>query len=262
MVVYAFILVPPWEQAHRADSGESVYLFYARAAIACGRLSSQGCEGRRPTNRWTGAAVAYFSTRLVRRKLNEIAPPGQLNRWASNLSVMKFEILAGLPTSGDWPEQFSATGMGAHREGLVVKFYPDNQSTWVGNFQRGMTNVSDATEHPNGTNAIVVASGQGYVVDIDTRQLIECFGGIIDSMFRVPNQNVIIFGDCTTFLAYGPNGILWRSRRVSWDGVRSVTIKGDELVGEAWTPMGEAWKPFAVELTSGVVRGGSYDLPE
>jgi hypothetical protein len=50
---------------------------------------------------------------------------------------MEFEILAGLPTSGDWPEQFSATGMGAHREGLVVKFYPYSQSAWVGNFQRG-----------------------------------------------------------------------------------------------------------------------------
>jgi hypothetical protein len=175
---------------------------------------------------------------------------------------MKFEILSGLPTSGDWPEQFSATGMGTHREGTVVKFYPDTQPAWVGNFQRGMTGLSAAIEHPNGTHAIVVANGQGYVVDVANRQMIECFGGIIDSMFRVPNQNVIIFGDCTNFLAYGPNGILWRSGRVSWDGIRSVTVKDRELVGEAWTPMGETWKPFAVDVTSGVVRGGSYDLPE
>jgi hypothetical protein len=175
---------------------------------------------------------------------------------------MKFEILAGLPTSGDWPEQFSATGMGGHQEGLVVKFYPASRAAWVGNFQRGMTDFSEAIEHPNGTNAIVVASGQGYVVDIARRQLIECFGGMIDSMFRVPNQDVIIFGDCTNFLAYGPNGILWRSRRVSWDGVRSVSLKDNELVGEAWTPMSEAWKPFAVDVASGFVRGGSYDLPQ
>lgn len=143
-----------------------------------------------------------------------------------------------------------------------MKFYPDGQPAWVGNFQRGMTGFSDVIEHPSGTHAIVVAKGQGYVVDLANRQMIECFGGIIDSMFRVPAENVIIFGDGTNFLAYSSTGILWRSRRVSWDGVRSVTIKGNELVGEAWTPMGESWKPFAIDVISGVVRGGSYDLPE
>jgi len=173
-----------------------------------------------------------------------------------------FEILPGLPTSGEWPEQFSATGMGTHQEAFVVKFHPDNLPSWVGNFQRGMTNLSEVFDHPNGTNVIVVADGQGYIVDVSNRQLIESFGGIIDSIIRVPNANIIIFGDCTNFMAYGPAGTLWRSQRVSWDGVRSVTIKGNELVGEAWTPMGESWKPFAVDIASGALRGGSYDLLE
>jgi hypothetical protein len=173
-----------------------------------------------------------------------------------------FEILPGLPSSGECPEQFSATGMGAHREGFVVKFFPDDHAAWVGNFQRGMTNLSDLVDHPNGTDVIVLASGQGYVVDVGNRQVTECFGGIVNSMFRVTARNIVIFGDCTNFLAYGANGLLWQSRRVSWDGVRSVSIKDNEVVGEAWTPMGEAWKPFAIDVTSGVVRGGSYNLPE
>jgi hypothetical protein len=33
------------------------------------------------TNRWTGAAGACFASSLVRRRLNEIAPPGQLKRY-------------------------------------------------------------------------------------------------------------------------------------------------------------------------------------
>jgi hypothetical protein len=40
-------------------------------------------ENRRPTNRWTRAAGACFASRLVRRCLNEIAPPRQLRRWAA-----------------------------------------------------------------------------------------------------------------------------------------------------------------------------------
>src|SRR5882762_4573440 len=38
--------------------------------------------GRRRTNRWTGAAVARFASSLVRRRLNDLAPPAQLNRSA------------------------------------------------------------------------------------------------------------------------------------------------------------------------------------
>jgi hypothetical protein len=37
------------------------------------------------TNRWTGAAVARFASSLARRRLNEIAPPGQLRRWVAHL---------------------------------------------------------------------------------------------------------------------------------------------------------------------------------
>ena len=39
----------------------------------------------RPTNRWTGAAGACFASNLARRRLNEIAPPGQLQRWVQLL---------------------------------------------------------------------------------------------------------------------------------------------------------------------------------
>ena len=39
-------------------------------------------RGLGPTNRWTRAAGACFSTCLVRRCLNEFAPPRQLNRYA------------------------------------------------------------------------------------------------------------------------------------------------------------------------------------
>jgi hypothetical protein len=44
-------------------------------------LEQTGRSGR--TNRWTGAAVARFASSLVRRSLNEFAPPGQLNRSAA-----------------------------------------------------------------------------------------------------------------------------------------------------------------------------------
>src|SRR5882724_8746595 len=38
------------------------------------------------TTRWTGAAGACFASNLVRRRLNEIAPPGQLNCWGAHIT--------------------------------------------------------------------------------------------------------------------------------------------------------------------------------
>jgi len=44
------------------------------------------------SNRWTGAAVAHFASSLVRRCLNEFAPPRQLNRWAS-IDLILFRLM-------------------------------------------------------------------------------------------------------------------------------------------------------------------------
>lgn len=52
-------------------------------------------------------------------------------------------ILPGLPGVGSLPLQFSATGQGMHREGLVVEFGDDEEGgRWVGNFQPGCTRLS------------------------------------------------------------------------------------------------------------------------
>jgi hypothetical protein len=86
-----------------------------------------------------------------------------------------FRTLVGLPAIGPWPEQFSATGRGTHRGGFVVEFNPKTSSSWVGNFQRGLTN-SDAVLLPNGHSAIVIAGGQGYLIDPKDRRLVGLFG--------------------------------------------------------------------------------------
>src|SRR5437879_2745089 len=69
-----------------------------------------------------------------------------------------FRVLPGLPTSGPWPEQFSSTGQGMHREGFVVEFSPEGKPPWVGNFQPGMTGYSAVLQHLDGTSLIVIAA--------------------------------------------------------------------------------------------------------
>ena len=72
---------------------------------------------------------------------------------------MRYDVLPGLPPYGPLPELFSETGSDTHREGFVVKFFPDASEAWVGNFQPGITSFRGAFPHPDKRHVVVVAGG-------------------------------------------------------------------------------------------------------
>ncbi len=174
-----------------------------------------------------------------------------------SVAVEKFKILAGLPVYGDLPEQFSATGMGTHSEGFVVQFFPSgNDTSWVGNFQRGVNSFDEVLEHPDGSSVIVVAGGECYIVDVENRKLKDNFGAMFEIVIRVPEKNIVIFGSCIDFEALDASGRIWQSRRISLDGIRSLKLEGDTLTGEAWS-FEDIWIPFSLDVNSGKHKGGA-----
>ncbi len=171
------------------------------------------------------------------------------------------KILPGLPGVGGLPRQFSATGQGMHREGLVVEFGADEPPTsarWVGNFQPGRARFSAVFTDAEGLEATVLAGGQGYRVNVVTGALLGEFGGDIESAIEVPCLGCVLFFSPTDVeLHRRGSSAVWRSRRISWDGFRNLSLQGDELKGEAWM-FDDTWHPFTVALATGVVEGGSY----
>jgi len=179
--------------------------------------------------------------------------PGRESTW---------EILPGLPVYGAAAEPFSATGLGMHREGLVVRFEATGGS-WVGNFQRGMSSCDRVLTHPDRVHVLVIAGGAAYVVDPSKHRLEGHFGADIQEVIEVPEIRGLIFGNGLWFEAVADSGPLWRSRRISWDGLRKVTVDGTVLRGEAYAPEGAdgAWHGFEVNVLTGEAKGGSYGGP-
>ncbi len=173
-----------------------------------------------------------------------------------------WKILDGLPPYGSMAEPFSEMGQGAHREGLVVKFYPPTGS-WVGNFQRGVSSLDEVFIHPDGQHVVVVAGGTVYVIDVEDHQLITHYGGDIEQIILVPANGLVLLGDGIRFEAFDSTGTVWRSRRISWDGMRNVSLTGTIVRGEAYAPWGPhgMWYPFEVDALTGAVSGGSYNGP-
>lgn len=175
------------------------------------------------------------------------------------INLPRWEIQAGLPPYGPMALPFSHTGMGTHREGFVVKFFPST-GTWIGNFQRGLSSLDHVFSHPNEKHAVIVAGGTAYVVDPDSRNLIESFGGQIDAIIPVPELRYVLIRNGVSFEAMGPTGIVWKSRRISWDGMRNISLLGSTVHGEAYRPEGVEvmWDAFELDILTGSVTGGSW----
>ena len=170
-------------------------------------------------------------------------------------------ILSGLPAYGPRAESFPASGYGAHREGVVVEFVDDNGNAWVGNFQPGPGSYSAVFATFGEDRPVVIAGGGGYVVDVSSRKVIAEFGGTIDWCLEVRERARLIFADGIGFEARDRNGVVWRSGRVSWDGMRDLTHCDGKVYGYAYSPLDDDYKSFHLDLSTGRFSGGSYNGP-
>jgi hypothetical protein len=167
-------------------------------------------------------------------------------------------ILEGLPVHGPDPHRFSATGQGLHSEGLVVEFKSGDDSTWIGNFVREEMTYDSVELHPDRVHVLVIAGGQGYIVDARARTVVETFGTAIVCSFRHATRDLVVFcHQWVDFTALGPRGWVWKSPRVSYEGMRALEMGREVLRGEA-LDLDDSWVPFELDLATGTLSGGSF----
>lgn len=166
-----------------------------------------------------------------------------------------FEVLPGLPGTGPYPEQFSTQG-GTHREGVVVRFSPSEGESWVGNFQPYYrTYLTGVFAHPAGEHVVVVAQGQGYVIDPASRRLIDTVG---------PGLCAVAHDDSRLVLATDTEVIVferaarWVSERLAWDGVADLRIEGHRLVGQGRDALNDDFREIAVDLERHAILKSAY----
>jgi hypothetical protein len=170
-----------------------------------------------------------------------------------------FEILPGLPPYGPIAIPFPVSGFGAHQEGFIVQFNCEKSVSWIGNFQPGITGHRGVYEHPDKRRIVVVSGGDIYVIDPETRTVDE-LGGMVSSVIPIPEKNALLFEQSIYVSLIGYRGD-WKSKRLSWDGIRGLSIMGDLAFGEGWC-FDDSWHKFSVSLDTGLVEGGAYNGPE
>ena len=79
-------------------------------------------------------------------------------------------------------------------------------------------------------------------------EAIEC--APIVGVHAIADEGVLVFHDHLRFVAYGQNGLAWKSARVSWDGIRNVRIDGRRIRAEVWNAPTDAFIETELELFS------------
>ncbi len=173
------------------------------------------------------------------------------------------DVLPGLPGEGHTILQFARPGQPTHREGLVVRVGAKDLRGWIGNFQRGPEGLDGVFSTPSPSVVCVVARGQGYLVPVGepTRYL------VVDAMpvrevRAIVVKGLLIFVDYVKLVAYGPSGFLWKTRRVSWDGIRLTGVTPECISGFGRDALRGTEVAFSVDVDTGRSEGGSSPDPE
>jgi hypothetical protein len=176
---------------------------------------------------------------------------------------MTFRRLPGLPPYGAAATTFPPQWGGGAREGLVVEFATSDGNVWVGNFQPGIGGVDEVLSHPNGRDALVVSNGSLWIVNPVTRSADELASAVFNIWRVTDPDGYLLNNQGLGFVRLSPEGVLWKSRRISWDGFSDLRFEGEHLTGQAWAYyIEDGWLPFTLDLRTGKVEGGSYTDPE
>jgi hypothetical protein len=77
---------------------------------------------------------------------------------------------------------------------------------------------------------LVVSAGQGYLIEPSTRVLKGTVGLQI-GLATLLESSELLLGNGLWFERLGANNLVWRTKRISWDGMRSIEITNNNLTG-------------------------------
>ena len=172
------------------------------------------------------------------------------------------EVLKELPQSEAIRHLYfpgATTAGGA--DGVMIRVEPKSGSIWVGTFAYGTLTpggLSGVFCMPDPNRLCVVARGRGYIVPAAVPEACEdiAFHPIMDVRV-VPKHGLVVFANHTELLAYDASGVRWRTKRLTWDGLKMTEVADDVIRGEFWDIRSEQTSSFTVDIKTGSHQGGA-----
>jgi hypothetical protein len=132
------------------------------------------------------------------------------------------------------------------------------EASWICCFARGQMGLSTVSMMPGDRQLFVSATGAGYIIDRESRMLVEQVGTDVARVLLDESRTVFVIDHKGVFLeAFGRSGRLWKTKRIGCGGFRNLTLTAERLAGEARQPYPKGWAGFSVEVATGEVQFGA-----
>lgn len=186
---------------------------------------------------------------------------------------MLAEAKFGFPAAYDVQllDEFPATGEGrvlyvpppgtrGGRDGMPVRITPDNGAPWIGIFAFATTDGSgyrQIASCPHPDQLCVVAGGAAYVVNVrETSTWWEVTPLYVGDVRQVVDRRILLFADSVSLLAWGENGLLWKTTPLAMDRVAIDEVGRDFVSGRGWDASIPGYIQYRVRLDDGLVVDG------
>lgn len=141
---------------------------------------------------------------------------------------------------------------------VILEVAPEGGEQWIGEFWGGAEGLDGVFATPNADTLCVVVKGQGYWVPVREPTAFDVVRSIpIKRVLPVENPAVLIFVNYTRLSAYGPQGFMWITEDLSWDGLEILDVAEGAVRGTAWDSPAGRDTPFSVDIATGKAEGGS-----
>jgi len=146
-----------------------------------------------------------------------------------------------------------------YSEGFTVRFYKNDGTEWVANFQTGWTNLKEIIEFEKTHYLLVVACGTCFLMNPDETKPIEVFGVGYSAILKA-NKDRLVLLDQTNLTIIEQDGTHWDTERISWDGFDDIKVENNLVSGLEFNPSQDAdeWIEFKYDLDTKTLKGGSY----
>ncbi len=172
----------------------------------------------------------------------------------------RYTVLKELSPYGRMYTRISADKKPFYSEGYVVKFKKSDGEEWIANFRPGWTDYDNVFDFPENNLIVVLAGGQGYIMDPDEEKPKMTFGLTITAVIQNDDGSLICSDNVHILVLDKSSSELWKSNRISWDGIKNLKLLKNKLHGQSYDPTNskQPWSNFTLDLETKEINGGSF----
>ena len=176
--------------------------------------------------------------------------------------ILKASPLIAPARQFTYPQQIAGEEDALARGALQLLIKPTTGGTFLATCALGFTDRSMPTgvyACPNPHKLCALAGGYAYIIDTLNPQISTHIRlKPVVEVRSLVSQNLLLFVGFHTMLAWGTDGEVWHTQRLSWEGITITGVDGDTLRGTGWNMLADKDVPFTVDLKPGHHQGGGY----